>query len=52
MTLGTKKKTDAAAAKCNAAKGYIERGVEVSRTTLSTEKAWRDALEANFGITL
>ncbi len=30
----------------------VERGVEVSRTTLSTEKAWRDALEANFGITL
>ena len=30
----------------------VERGVEVSRTELSTEKAWRDALEANFGITL
>ena len=36
-------------------KGYIktvERGVEVSRTALSTEKAWREALKANFGITL
>ena len=30
----------------------VERGVEVSRTTLSTEKEWREALEANFGITL
>ena len=30
----------------------VERGVEVSRTSLSTEKEWRAALEANFGITL
>ena len=30
----------------------VEKGVEVSRTQLSTEKEWRDALEANFGITL
>ena len=30
----------------------VERGVEVSRTELSTEKEWREALEANFGITL
>ena len=30
----------------------VERGVEVSRTQLSTEKEWRAALEANFGITL
>jgi hypothetical protein len=30
----------------------VERGVEVSRTELPTEKEWRDALEANFGITL
>ena len=30
----------------------VERGVEVSRTQLSTEKEWRDALKANFGITL
>ena len=30
----------------------VERGVEVSRTELSTEKEWRAALEANFGITL
>ena len=30
----------------------VESGVEVSRTALSTEKAWREALEANFGITL
>ena len=30
----------------------VERGVEVSRTALSTEKAWREALKANFGITL
>ena len=30
----------------------VERGVEVSRTELPTEKEWRAALEANFGITL
>ena len=30
----------------------VERGVEVSRTELPTEKEWREALEANFGITL
>ena len=30
----------------------VERGVEVSRTELPTEKEWRDALKANFGITL
>ena len=30
----------------------VERGIEVDRTQLSTEKEWRDALEANFGITL
>ena len=30
----------------------VEKGVEVSRTQLPTEKEWRDALEANFGITL
>ena len=30
----------------------VERGVEVSRTPLSTEEEWRAALEANFGITL
>ena len=30
----------------------VERGVEVGRTELSTEKEWREALEANFGITL
>ena len=30
----------------------VERGVEVSRAELPTEKAWREALEANFGITL
>ena len=30
----------------------VERGVEVSRTPLSTEKEWREALEASFGITL
>ena len=30
----------------------VERGVEVSRAQLSTEKEWRAALEANFGITL
>ena len=30
----------------------VERGVEVSRTQLPTEKEWREALEANFGITL
>ena len=30
----------------------VERGVEVSRTPLSTEKEWREALQANFGITL
>ena len=30
----------------------VERGGEVSRTALSTEKEWRDALKANFGITL
>ena len=30
----------------------VSKGVEVSRTELPTEKAWRAALEANFGITL
>jgi len=30
----------------------VEKGVEVSRTALTTEKEWRAALEANFGITL
>ena len=30
----------------------VERGVEVSRAQLPTEKEWRAALEANFGITL
>ena len=30
----------------------VEKGVEVSRTPLPTEKAWREAPEANFGITL
>ena len=30
----------------------VERGVEVSRTALPTEKEWREALKANFGITL
>ena len=30
----------------------VERGVEVSRAELPTEKEWRDALKANFGITL
>ena len=30
----------------------VEKGVEVSRTPLPTEKEWRAALEANFGITL
>ena len=30
----------------------VEKGAEVSRTELPTEKEWRAALEANFGITL